>query len=816
MSERTDMGCLFGVDLFVSSKRVKWVSEHKVDPQHTMLKEAANESPASLVLPPKRPGRLRARFLLWARRFNLGRRLEVILAVLAIVVAVTTYVAMSRKDMPFDVTSGRTMQTLLFVNLVLILAMAASIVRWISKIWLARRNSAPGSRLHSRVIGVFSVIAIVPPIIMAIFSYLFLEFGVQTWFSEKIRSTVFSSLQVAEAYVIEHREEMQNSLITIAYDYNGLTPIEQVDPKVIESIADTELQRRSLSELMVFNVVGNGVVPIARAQKTIGLNAVRFPQEFIRKAQDGDMVVETILADKVVIGIIKLSSFITPTYLFISEDLDPQVLTYLETTKAAVTDYENLEGERSSILIQFNLVFILVSLLILMSAVWVGLWFSSRLVTPLSNLLNASERVAQGDLRARVPTLATSDEVGTLSRAFNRMTDQLEANQLDLLRANDELDNRRRFLEEVLAGVSSGVIGVRSDGEIFVPNKAACDLFDKNAEDLIGHHILDIFPEVKDLLDQARNSPQKLATGQISFDKKGETLTLLARISIEQAENMDIGMVFTFDDVTEQLADQRTAAWADVARRIAHEIKNPLTPIQLSAERIKRKYGKEIISDPAIFNQCTDTIVRQVGDLRRMVDEFSSFARMPTPVMRETDMMDIIKQSVFLQDVGWQDVEIDFKAKTSMQHLCCDGRLIGQAITNLIKNAAESVSQRLENDMRDGVDPIEPGCVHVCAEQDELKTVITIDDNGLGLPQDQKDRLMEPYVTTRKTGSGLGLAIVRRIAEEHGARIRIMDCEDGGAKAEFTLVHAALNKRMKQQSENPLSEDMASIKTGTL
>ncbi|WND02322.1 PAS domain-containing sensor histidine kinase [Temperatibacter marinus] len=777
------------------------MSDLSTDSKPTTLSSKANASLIEIDGGPKLPGRSRAKFLLWARRVNLSRKIEVFLAILAIVSAVATYIAMSRKDTPFDVTSGRTMQTLLFVNLVLIMAMSMSIVRWISKVWLARRNSAPGSRLHSRVIGVFSVIAIVPPIIMAVFSFLFLEFGVQTWFSEKVRSTVYNSLQISETYVVERRTEIQNNLISIAYEFNQLSPVDQGDSAVLRDKINSEFQRRSLSEIVAFSVVGTDAIPIAKAEQTLGLNVARFPPEFIRKAQRGEMVIETIVADRMVVGMIRLSSFITPTFIYISRDLDPRVLAYLEATRNAVADYESLEGERSDILLQFNLVFILVSLLILMSAIWVGLWFSSRLVTPLSNLLDASERVAQGDLQARVPSMATSDEVGTLSRAFNRMTDQLEHNQKALLKANDEMDMRRRFLEEVLSGVSTGVIGVHGDGTIFVPNKAACDLLGQTVEDLIGKSILDAIPEIKELLDQADSNRDKIAKGQINLEKHGETLTLLARIAIEREGSQNVGIVVTFDDLTEQLADQRTAAWADVARRIAHEIKNPLTPIQLSAERIKRKYAKTI-EDPGVFVQCTDTIVRQVGDLRRMVDEFSSFARMPSPVIRETDLVDVIKQAVFLQDVGWQDIAISFQSKSPVQYIACDGRLLGQAITNLIKNAAESVSQRIDDDKRNGSDTFEPGKVDVFIEQDDNRTILTIEDNGMGLPQEQKDRLMEPYVTTRKSGTGLGLAIVRKIAEEHGARIRIMDRQNIGARAEFTLLHSALVKRAERQEQD--------------
>lgn len=753
---------------------------------------------------PKLPNRRWARFMLWARRFNLGGRLEIVLSVLAVVAAIATYIAMSRKSTPFEVTSGRTMRVLLAINLALLMALGVSIGRWFVRIWSARKGTAAGSRLQTKMTGFFIAIAIVPPIIMTVFSALFLEFGIQSWFSEKIRSTVNNSIGVAEAYMIEHRASIEKDMQALALAFNRMTPEQQADRLALQQVAHSALNTRLLSEVLIVELQANdteGTV-LARASQGLELTTSWLSYEMIDRVLHDGTFVATNSGDNTVVGMIRLSTFLRPTYLYVARDLNPEVLGYLEATRNAVADYENMEGQRSDMQLQFNVVFIIVALLILLAAIWVGLWFSSRLVTPLSNLVDAAERVGQGDLGARVPSVPTSDEVGTLSRAFNRMTDQLARHQDALIAANTELDERRRFLEEVLEGVSAGVIGMQQDGTIFLPNRSATLLLGLAHDELVGKRLHDAVPEFGEILAQAEGSAAGEAKGQVQIEVGSEGRTLLVRVFVEKSENDNIaGYVVTFDDLTEQLADQRTAAWADVARRIAHEIKNPLTPIQLSAERLKRKYTKEIAADTTVFTQCTDTIIRQVGDLRRMVDEFSSFARMPAPIFRETDLVDVVKQSVFLQDVASARIQFSTQLPSSSIPLQCDGRLLGQALTNVLKNAVESVTARTAADMESSADTIEPGNIRIEMLQTEDKTEIRIEDNGLGLPQDQKNRLMEPYVTTRAKGTGLGLAIVRRIMEEHGGTVRILDRKPMGAKAILTLSHEGLMQRVNKSNE---------------
>lgn len=758
---------------------------------------------------PKLPNRRWAKFMLWARKLNLMGKLEVLLAALAVASAVATYITMSQRPSLSEVTSGQTMRILLAVNLALLLALGVAIGRWFVRIWTARKGMKAGSRLQTRVTSFFIGIAIVPPILMTVFSALFLEFGIQSWFSEKVRFTLNNSLEVAETYLIEHRVNIEKDMLTIAFAFNQLNFAQQRDNVTLQRVAETALTTRILSEVVIIEQLeGEDGTILAGANDGFSFSTPQIERTFLTRAASGETIVSTNQDRNSVSGLIKLTSFFRPTYLYVSRDLSPQVLGYLDATRSAVEDYENLEGQRSQFQLQFNVVFIIVALLILLAAIWIGLWFSSRLVNPLSNLVDAADRVGQGDLQARVPTVPSGDEVGTLSRAFNRMTDQLAKHQDALIEANNELDERRRFLEEVLEGVSAGVMGLQKDRSVFLPNRSALSLLGLSPEDLMGKELTEVVPEFLDIVEESEQAEEGEAKGEVQLEIEGEIRTLMVRVFAERQQGGAIGgYVVTFDDLTEQLADQRTAAWADVARRIAHEIKNPLTPIQLSAERLKRKYSKDIADDSGIFGQCTDTIIRQVGDLRRMVDEFSSFSRMPAPLYRETDIADVARQSVFLQEVAAPEIQFTAEIDDELELIKCDGRLVGQALTNVLKNAAEAVDARIAKDKLDGGDTLEPGFVRLSLTQVDEKTIIRVEDNGLGLPAAQKDRLMEPYVTTRSKGTGLGLAIVRRIMEEHGGSVRIADRSPIGARVVLTFSHLTLERRAeqaetKQEAEN--------------
>ncbi len=776
---------------------------------HMSMNKNSNHIPTELDAPSlikttfKGQKRRWSKLQLWARKVDLMSRFEVTLAVLAMISIIATYVALFEKPGPADVLSrSSNVRGLMVFNLVLMLGLGYSISRWLVKAWYARKDGTPGSRLHTRFVAVFALISILPSIVMGIFSIMFLEFQVQNWFSDNVRNTIKNSVQVAETYLIEHRATTEKDLLSIGFAFNSLIPGQRISFFEIENMANDMFNKRQLDEIIVFDKTGSILTRASRKQDFI---TTKLPEDLMRRVMAGEIVINLQDDTSLMEGMMQLNGFLVPTYLYISRQLDAKVLAYLNETRKTVAEYENLEGQGADILTQFTVAFVIVALLLLLVSIWVGLSFASRLVNPLSMLLTAADKVAMGDMTARVPVTSQTDEVGTLSRAFNRMTDELSRQQSDLIAAYDKLDNRSRFLEEVLSGVSAGVIGVASDCKIFLPNKSACYLLGRHSGQLIGEPITQAIPEMKELISQAQTSDGGMAQGEVMIDVKGETRTLLVRVADERDEGVSKGMVITFDDLTEQLADQRTAAWADVARRIAHEIKNPLTPIQLSAERLKRKYLKEIVTDPSVFSQCTDTIIRQVGDLRQMVDEFSSFARMPTPRYREADALDLVKKAIFLQDVAHVSISYSLDVPEQINTLMLDERLIGQAVTNLLKNASESVLSRLEFNSGE----MEAGHIYVKITQDDKRTDIIIGDNGIGLPVEQRDRLLEPYVTTRAKGTGLGLAIVRKIMEDHGGAIRLSEREGGGANAVLSINHTLLKKKIKNKSTKEKDSDSA-------
>jgi len=486
--------------------------------------------------------------------------------------------------------------------------------------------------------------------------------------------------------------------------------------------------------------------------------------------------------------LLRLGAF-SDAYLYVGRLVDPQVLRHMDTTNTAVRLYEELEGKRSELQVTFALIFVVVALMLLLAAVWVGLAFANNLTRPIGRLIVAAERVGSGDLTARVETEDSPDEIGTLSDAFNRMTGDLQSQQDELLEANRQLDHRSRFIEAVLGGVSAGIIGLDRRGEITLLNRSACELLEQKSEALRGREMVEVVPQMAELLADARRRPRRLSERTIVLDSGGGVArTLLVRVAAELDKKTIIGFVATFDDISELLSAQRKAAWADVARRIAHEIKNPLTPIQLSAERLKRKYLSQIKDDAETFETCTDIIVRHVGDIGRMVDEFSAFARMPAPVMAEEDLAKLIDQALFLQRGAHGDIEFGFDRPSGPVISSCDSEQIGRALTNLLQNAVDAVGGRAK-----GAKALEPGRITVRLIDAGGQRAIEVEDNGRGLPKADRHRLTEPYITNREQGTGLGLAIVKKIMEDHGGDLSLEDSPAGGAR--IRMIFPALEEQ---------------------
>lgn len=745
-----------------------------------------------------------ARLRIWGRRRSIGVTFEISLAVVAVLAAIATYIAISGGTAPFEEVT-RTVRILLLVDIVVFCLLTSLIARRMISLWNAQRRGAAGSKLQGKIFWAFTLVAIGPPVIMAFFAALFFDQGLQNWFSDKVRTTLQNSLEVAEGYVAEHQQNIRADILLMAQDLNSGAALLEFNPLALNQAVNLQTRARVLSEAMVVN--GNGEIR-TRASFDLGLNPPTIDQASLDLATGGDVIILPQQQDDRIHAILRLENFVD-SYLYVSRRVDAEVLGHVQAARTSLAEYLNLEDERSAFQITVNVVFIMVALVVLVAAMWFGILFASRLAAPISDLVDAAEKIGKGDLAARVPATNTADEIGTLSRTFNRMTGQLETQRRELILTNSELDQRRRFSEAVLSGVSAGIIGVKPDGSIHLPNLSACMLLDSRVEDLMGRPMAEAAPEFQDLMARAESSDGEAAQGQVNITRHGEDRNLLVRVSAVRDRDEITGFVVTFDDVTEQLADQRTAAWADVARRIAHEIKNPLTPIQLSAERLQRKYSQEIRSEPEVFTQCTDTIIRQVGDLRRMVNEFSSFSRMPAPVFRASDLIDIVRQAVFLQQVANSGIDFEMELPDGAVTLPCDGRLIVQALTNLIKNAVESIAASHGAGEEDGA--AAQGRITVTLESDDEVTRVIIRDTGLGLPTEARERLTEPYVTTREKGTGLGLAIVKKVMEDHGGYLTLENRDETGARVAMTFPHRALRRKAhksgEEKSEPTDSED---------
>ena len=730
------------------------------------------------------------RFAAWSRRYEVPRRLAIALAAAAIISGILTYMAMSGSA-PFG-PDPRNILILLNIDLVLLLLLGAVVASRLVRLWLERRRGSAGSRLHTRMVALFSLVAVTPTIVVAMFSALFLDFGMQSWFNEKVSTALDRSMVVAQAYILEHREGIRAEAFAMASDLNRQAPYLAQNPYLLNQFINSLALRRSVTEAVIMQ--RNGRI-LARNDLSFTLEFERTPENAMEAAAAGDVVILSEEGDDRVRALIRLDNYVD-AYLYIGRFIESRVVDHTQEVTRVVGDYKKLESERSGIQITFVLIFVVVALLVLFSSVWVGLHFANRLARPIGGLIAAAERVRAGDLSTRVAEPMLGDEIGSLSRAFNRMTGQIHSQQQELIEANEQLDDRRRFTEAVLSGVSAGVIGLDARGRITLPNPSALELLGVEESALIGRPLEAAIPEMIDLLTQARTRPQRLVESQIDLMRDGSRRTLLVRIVAERADQQIEGFVVTFDDITALVSAQRAAAWADVARRIAHEIKNPLTPIQLSAERLKRKYLDEVSSEPDVFSACTDTIVRQVGDIRQMVDEFSSFARMPAPVIQTVDLLDLIEEAVVLQRIASPEITFEIEQPDTPVRLECDPRQINQALTNLLKNAIEAIEARPTKD------DLPPGRIAIALREEAGRWMIEVADNGPGLPSDERERLTEPYVTKRARGTGLGLAIVRKIMEDHGGDLILSDGADGGASVALVFAPIAEEPPIPTEDES--------------
>lgn len=674
---------------------------------------------------------------------------------------------------------------LLVTNLVFVTIMLGLVALQLYAIYKARKIGAAGAQLHSRLVSLFSILALTPAILVAVFALVTLNQGFDQYFSDRTKAIINNSSLVANAYLDENRENLRNDSVVMATDLNRAAGYFETDKRRFNSFLTAQAALRELNTAIIVNREGK-VLDVADTRTKHSLPVP--PDEAFEAADKFQPVIITATGRAQIWGLLRLSNF-DDAYLYVMRNVDSRVLAQLERTGLAIREYKEFESRRTEAQITFALVYIGIGLVILLAAIWFGLWIARTLARPIGDLIKAAEKVKDGDLSARVHLNDGNDEIDKLGETFNLMTEQIFLQRQEIIDARDDLDLRHQFTEMVLNGVSSGVIGIDPDGRINHANLLAQEIVDKTEDELIGQPAKKVFPYFEELINpikMPRNNDYEIEVS----NEDGTSRILLARVS-SGTGNHKRDRVLTFDDVTGLLSAKRTAAWADIARRIAHEIKNPLTPIQLSAERLHSKYEKEIKSDPDVFKKCTETIIRQVGDIGRMVDEFASFARMPSAVFKDFDLRDAVSQTVFLQKVAQPEIEYIYEDKLKENLIInADRRQLSQALTNILKNASEAL-HALPADAEK--------IIHIWLEQSGNKILIKIADTGAGLPVADRHNLVEPYITTREQGTGLGLAIVKKVMEDHGGQLQLGDApwvKEGKTGAQVTLIFPYQNNQM--------------------
>jgi two-component system nitrogen regulation sensor histidine kinase NtrY len=697
-----------------------------------------------------------------------GRRLLALPGIIAVVGALLT------AAVSFAILVGATPLTpnptttlvIIGANAAFILFLLALVVREVHRILNARRTGKAASRLHVRIVTMFALVAAVPALAVAIIASITLNIGLDRWFEIRTKTIVDSSLSIADAYVQENARNLQGTTLSMAYDLDNARSLYSLDRTGFRNFMSQQAVGRALAHAALIRADGSFVMT---AQTPADFAMPEPPAGAVETAADGKPVLIAPETRNIVGAIIKLRE-IEGFYLYTIRLVDPEVIKARKIVRANSDEYRGLEANRRTSQVALALPYLSLTLIVVLSAIWTGIAVADRLVRPIRQLIGAADEVATGNLDVSVPVRQSDGDVASLGDTFNKMILQLKSQRNEILHAKDLVDERRRFSEAVLAGVTAGVIGVDPYGIVTIVNRSAETMLAISADATVGQNLSAVLPHVGRVFEICRSSARPAYREQVTFYRAGAERTFNVQVTIEEDDNEDgeKSYVVTVDDITDLMQAQRTSAWADVARRIAHEIKNPLTPIQLSAERIKRRYGKVITEDREVFDQCTDTIIRQVADIGRMVDEFSAFARMPKPEMKNIDLREALREASFLVEVSRSDIafERDFGAEPLKGTF--DSRLLSQAFGNVIKNAAEAI----EATEREGN---EPGVIRVQAQRQGTMIRVDVIDNGKGLPRENRQRLLEPYMTTREKGTGLGLAIVKKIIEDHGGQLELHD-----------------------------------------
>ncbi len=684
--------------------------------------------------------------------------------------------------------ASRALRLVLLADLVYVLLVAALVAQRVARMIAARRARSAGSRLHMRLTGVFTGLALGPTILVAVFAAITVNFGLEGWFSDRVRAVVGNSLSAAEAYEDEHRRDL-------SADAEALARYLETARRISALIGDGELRQlltqgqaqiqRGLKEAYVID--GSPQIR-ARGERSYLFDFEPPDAGELERAAQGETVIIEDWDINEFRALIALEGYVD-RFLYVSREVDGEILSLLDETQETVNLYQQLESERGRLLFEFGLLYLGFALILILAAIWIGLWFAERLSRPVGRLAGAAQRVGGGDLDVQVPEEEGEDEIAMLGRVFNQMTRQLRGQRDALIETHRETEARRRQFDSVLSSVTAGVLGLDAEGRIDFVNRSACRLLGLDEQDDHSRPLAAAVPEFGALFQRLREGPGETQQEEVRVSRDGSLENLLVRMALRRnADGRLEGYVVAFDDVTDLVSAQRMAAWGDVARRIAHEIKNPLTPIQLSAERLRRKFRPLVGAEAETLEQMTEVIVRQTADLRRIVDEFSKFARMPEPERREEDVARLVRDAVLLQEGALGGVKLVADIAEGPLPAELDRTMISQALTNLIKNAAEAIEALQEKGAPKGYAPE----LRVSLEAQDGLAVIRIVDNGVGLPEDRA-RLFEPYVTTRERGTGLGLPIVKKIIEEHGGTLTLTDAPPfapgahRGAMAEIRL-----------------------------
>lgn len=740
---------------------------------------------ASPALPATKKSRLLRRYAIMMRKGNVFPALEVACVLLLIgLISFSWWLIGSYQGrqamLPASITAA-----LLVANLLPAMALLALIGRRVA----IRRAQASGEegtgQLHVRFVALFSLISSIPMLLVVVITSLLFQYGVEFWFSERARGMLENANDLARGYYEEGRRDVSAESVAMASDLRAYLQQTRIDSPEFAEGYIFQVAGRKMNESAIVEIGDDGVIRTAAiVDPDNRTSSDRVTPQIVRQLDAGETAVVSSAADRieVVTPIDKRAKI----YLYNARASNQVALSQWKRAQIVLSDYKALFSRSQKLQIQFNIALFVVSLLLVGVALWAALKFADRMVRPLTEMASAARDISTGNFATRVDTANRTDEVGVLGRAFNRMASRLSEQTSALIRANSQLDDRRAFTEAVLESVSAGVISVDPMGMVRLMNSTAQRLLLIDAEKCLGSPLSAVAPPLARLVADGTEK------AVIQYSRGSDLLTLAVR-----AVREPYGMVITFEDITQQLVDQRQAAWSDVARRIAHEIKNPLTPIQLAAERLKRRYASKVSADDTTFGQLTDTIVRQVGDLRNMVDEFSSFARMPKPVFREENFFDLVRQALFLQEVAHPGIRFAAQGEHEGSELLCDRRQIGQAVTNILKNAVEAIEARLQETTGAA------GSVTATIARSGTYLVLTLDDNGIGLPAD-RDRIVEPYMTTREKGTGLGLAIVKKIVEEHFGDLAFEPNDLGGTRVIVRFDTQMLRASALQETQTKL------------